>query len=143
VKLQLRKSDTVSEISRMSSSCTVSLTIESEEISTPLPIIPKNSVLNISTRRYGLPVDLEMLPVSTSWATDTARARDEGVQTSQRISEDRRSVRETGIDQVQTVWNPYWNRFRVLAACLTAFANGMNDSAPGALIASIETYIVS
>jgi phosphate/sulfate permease len=126
-----------------SSTCTVSLTIESEEIATPLPTIPKNSVSNISTRHYGLPFDLEMLPVSTSRATDTAQARDEGVQTSQRTSEDRRSIRETELDQVQTVWNPYWNRFRVLAACLTSFANGMNDSAPGALIASVERYIVS
>ena len=40
--------------------------------------------------------------------------------------------------QIQTVWDPYGNRFRVLAACLTCFGNGMNDSAPGALIASIE-----
>ena len=107
MELQQSNFDTVSEISRMSSSsCIISSTIESEEISTPLPIIPKNSVSDISTRRYGLSVDLEMLPVSTSGATDTAQARDEGVQTSQRISEDRRSVRETGIDQVETVWNP-------------------------------------
>lgn len=143
MELQQSNFDTVSEISRISSSsCTISLTIESDEISTPLPIIP-NSVSDISARPCSLPVDLEMLPVSTSGATDTAEARDQGAQTSQRISEDRRSIRETGIDQVQTVWNPYWNRFRVLAACLTSFANGMNDSAPGALIASIERYIVS
>jgi len=126
-----------------SSSCTVSLTIEPEEISTPLPIIPEHSVSDISTRSCSLPVDLEMLAVSTSGATDTAPARDEGIQTSRRISEAGRGARELEIDQVQTVWNPYWNRFRVLAACLTSFANGMNDSAPGALIASIERYIVS
>jgi hypothetical protein len=41
-------------------------------------------------------------------------------------------------EQIQTIWNPYKNRFRVLATCLTAFGNGMNDSALGALIASIE-----
>ena len=127
----------------MSSSCTVSLTTESEEISTPLPIIPEHSVSDISTRSYSLPVDLERLAVSTRGATDTASARDEGIQTSRKFSEAGRGIRETEIDQVQTVWNPYWNRFRVLAACLTAFANGMNDSAPGALIASIERYIVS
>jgi hypothetical protein len=41
-------------------------------------------------------------------------------------------------DQIQTMWDPYWNRFRVLAAYLASFANGMNDAAPEALIASIE-----
>lgn len=41
-------------------------------------------------------------------------------------------------DQVQTIWSPYWNRFRVMAACMTLLANGMNDAAVGALIASIE-----
>jgi hypothetical protein len=28
-----------------------------------------------------------------------------------------------------------------MAACLTSLANGMNDSAPGALIASLERYV--
>lgn len=41
-------------------------------------------------------------------------------------------------DQIQTVWEPYKNRFRVLASCFMAFSNGMNDAAPGALIESIE-----
>jgi hypothetical protein len=41
-------------------------------------------------------------------------------------------------EQIQTIWNPYKNRFRVLACCTTAFGQGMNDSAPGALIASLE-----
>ncbi|KUJ21658.1 MFS general substrate transporter [Mollisia scopiformis] len=41
-------------------------------------------------------------------------------------------------EQVQTIWNPYKNRYRVLASCILSFANGMNDSAPGALIASLE-----
>lgn len=44
------------------------------------------------------------------------------------------------VDQMQTLWEPYKNRFRVLAASLTALANGMNDSANGALIGSIEKY---
>jgi len=41
-------------------------------------------------------------------------------------------------DQMQTIWEPFKNRFRVLAACFTALANGMNDSANGALIESME-----
>jgi hypothetical protein len=43
-------------------------------------------------------------------------------------------------EQRQSVWNPYKNRFRLLAACSTSFVGGMSDSAPGALIASIEKY---
>ncbi|PMD46062.1 MFS general substrate transporter [Hyaloscypha variabilis F] len=43
-------------------------------------------------------------------------------------------------EQVQTIWNPYKNRFRVMAACMTTLGNGMNDSAPGALIASLESH---
>ena len=39
---------------------------------------------------------------------------------------------------VQTAWDPYMNRFRVLAACSMNFGNGLNDSAVGALIPYIE-----
>lgn len=35
---------------------------------------------------------------------------------------------------------PAMNRWRVLAACLIYFGNGMSDSAPGALIPYIENY---
>lgn len=35
---------------------------------------------------------------------------------------------------------PSMNRWRVLAACLIYFGNGMNDSAPGALIPYIESW---
>jgi hypothetical protein len=45
-----------------------------------------------------------------------------------------------GVDRVETIWEPYKNRYRVLAACFTAFGNGMNDSANGALIESLEKY---
>ncbi|EPE29802.1 MFS general substrate transporter [Glarea lozoyensis ATCC 20868] len=48
--------------------------------------------------------------------------------------------RDSVFDQKQTLWKPYMNRFRVIGCCLTGFANGMNDSAPGALISSIETH---
>lgn len=38
-------------------------------------------------------------------------------------------------------WNyPAMNKWRVLAACLVYFGNGMNDSAPGALIPYIEKW---
>ncbi|TVY81696.1 Bypass of stop codon protein [Lachnellula suecica] len=48
------------------------------------------------------------------------------------------------VDQMQTIWNPYKNRFRVLAASLFSLANGMNDAANGALIESMEkNYSIS
>ncbi|KAI4288691.1 MAG: hypothetical protein L6R35_002042 [Caloplaca aegaea] len=38
----------------------------------------------------------------------------------------------------QTLSNPPTNRWRFLSACLMCFANGLNDSAPGALIPYLE-----
>lgn len=35
---------------------------------------------------------------------------------------------------------PKMNKWRILSACLVYFGNGMNDSAPGALIPYMETY---
>jgi len=46
-----------------------------------------------------------------------------------------------GVEALQGVWNPYMNRFRLLSACLMNFMNGMNDSAPGALIPYLEKYV--
>ncbi len=42
------------------------------------------------------------------------------------------------VDALQTIWNPYMNRFRFLAVCLLNFGNGINDSAPGALLPYLE-----
>jgi hypothetical protein len=50
---------------------------------------------------------------------------------------------EHGVEALQSVWNPYMNRFRLLSACLMNFANGMNDSAPGALIPYMEKYALN
>jgi hypothetical protein len=45
-----------------------------------------------------------------------------------------------GADIVPTLWYPKMNRWRVLAACMEYFGNGLNDSAPGALIPYIEDW---
>jgi hypothetical protein len=45
---------------------------------------------------------------------------------------------QDGVDTVQSFSNPPMNRFRMLAVCLLNFGNGLNDSAPGALIPYIE-----
>lgn len=45
---------------------------------------------------------------------------------------------ETGV--FPSFFYPAMNRWRVLAACLIYFGNGMSDSAPGALIPYIEEW---
>ena len=45
-----------------------------------------------------------------------------------------------GTDIVPTFWYPKMNRWRVLAACMEYFGNGLNDSAPGALIPYVEDW---
>ena len=41
-------------------------------------------------------------------------------------------------DVVQTLSNPPMNKYRLLSACFMCFGNGINDSAPGALIPYME-----
>ena len=43
-----------------------------------------------------------------------------------------------GVDALQTLSNPPINRYRVFAACLMNFSNGLNDSGPGAIIPYME-----
>ncbi|MCJ1283346.1 hypothetical protein MMC26_002674 [Xylographa opegraphella] len=45
-----------------------------------------------------------------------------------------------GVDTVQSLFDPPMNKWRFVAACLMCFANGLNDSAPGALIPYIGPY---
>ena len=45
-----------------------------------------------------------------------------------------------GADIVPTLWYPKMNRWRLSAACMQYFGNGLNDSAPGALIPYIEDW---
>ncbi|KAI4118787.1 MAG: hypothetical protein LQ345_001247, partial [Seirophora villosa] len=45
---------------------------------------------------------------------------------------------EEAVEARQTLSNPRMNRWRFLSACLMCFANGLNDSAPGALIPYLE-----
>lgn len=45
---------------------------------------------------------------------------------------------QDGVDALQSFSNPPMNRFRMISVCLMNFGNGLNDSAPGALIPYIE-----
>ena len=119
-----------------SSSATMTMTLETEEIPS-LPQEPKKSKPHISVREISPQVDLEMSPLPSGVQTPVA-----GYSTSSQLISTGMNIRDQDptydSSQIQTVWHPYGNRFRVLAACLTCFGNGLNDSAPGALIASIE-----
>ena len=43
-----------------------------------------------------------------------------------------------GVNALQSLYNPPINKYRVLAACLMNFGNGLNDSGPGAIIPYME-----
>ncbi|RDW71797.1 hypothetical protein BP5796_07831 [Coleophoma crateriformis] len=90
----------------------------------------------------GLSDDIEMQPMTCpSFARPYATAHDGHLSPTIHPSgnPDRPSGSGTAaVDQVQSIWKPYKNRYRVLATCLTALGNGMNDSAQGALLASLE-----
>jgi hypothetical protein len=129
-----------------SSSIGITMTIEPEELQISFPEQPKKTVqyrappLILNDQR-----DFEMHPIATPSIVLASSSGDNNVkfQGSGRISSDENQDEQRSgpiSEQIQTVWNPYKNRFRVMAACSTSMANGMNDSAPGALIASIERY---
>jgi hypothetical protein len=46
---------------------------------------------------------------------------------------------EDYVEAMPSVWEPYMNRYRLVAMCLGGLINGLNDSAAGALIPSMET----
>lgn len=48
-----------------------------------------------------------------------------------------------GFEAMQSLSNPSMNRFRMLSVCLMTLCQGLNDSAPGALIPYIESSVKS
>ena len=90
------------------------------------------------------PVELQRLsrartvPAGSGSGTSTPR---EGVVDDLEMSRPSSPIlpRET-VEALPGIWDPYMNRFRFLATCLVNFRNGLNDSAPGALIPYMETY---
>lgn len=51
------------------------------------------------------------------------------------------SANSDSVEAMQSIMEPYMNRWRLLAMCLICFSNGMSDSAPGALIPAMEKYV--
>lgn len=127
------------------SSFAATISIESGNIPNPPPVHSKKSARDAFPREADPPVDLEMLSISfVEPSPSTAANTGKGKLPSRSSDADPNSSDSPpghAAEQIQTIWNPYKNRFRVLASCMTVFGNGMNDSAPGALIASIERYV--
>jgi hypothetical protein len=42
------------------------------------------------------------------------------------------------VEVMPSAWNPYMNRFRLMAMCIASIGNGLTDSAAGALIPYME-----
>jgi hypothetical protein len=126
------------------SSFAAAIFIESDQI-LPAPSHPKRSIRDGSPREADPPVDLEMYHIRTAEPSPNSPMSNGPAKGSSRSSNETDPSSPPpshASDQIQTLWNPYNNRFRVLASCMTAFANGLNDSAPGALLTSVERYTV-
>jgi hypothetical protein len=129
----------------MSSAFGALVAIESEDLQIRAPEKSKSVDGDMSHEGLGPPLDfgdIEMRPVPISGRSSPSSRRIETIDEVQLSSNGNGDNQAQGpiSEQVQTIWHPYKNRFRVMAACLTAMANGMNDSAPGALIASLERF---
>ena len=127
------------------SSFAAAIFIESDQIPAPPPSYPKRSIRDGSRRETDPAVDLEVYHMHTAKLSPNSPMSNGPAKRSSRSSNETDPSSPPPShpsDQIQTLWNPYKNRFRVLASCMTAFANGLNDSAPGALIASVERYTV-
>jgi hypothetical protein len=48
----------------------------------------------------------------------------------------------SSVDIIQTIWNPYMNRFRLTAVCVISLGLGLNDLSSGALLAYIEKQAI-
>ncbi|KAH7342518.1 major facilitator superfamily domain-containing protein [Rhexocercosporidium sp. MPI-PUGE-AT-0058] len=117
------------------------ITIEHQDVSAEQPERGQISAGAVSLPVLTHPLDIEMNEIPQRDVHGDLVASD--VETSSpspniRVESRLSEAAVHGSDEMQTIWEPYKNRFRVLASCFMALSNGMNDSAPGALIESIE-----
>lgn len=103
----------------------------------PLPDSPKMTLRKEADATPVVePLDIEMNQISSVMASAPPDSQDEAQSPPDNGETTHSAV--PALDQIQTIWNPYKNRFRVLSCCFMALGMGTNDSAAGALIASIE-----
>ncbi len=83
--------------------------------------------------------DIELGPIRAKGGVFTAAPAADGSNGDLEMSRPATpDIPDEAVDVVPTVWEPYMNRFRLLAVCIAGFANGMSDSAAGALIPYME-----
>ena len=100
----------------------------------PLPTAP--NVLELDTIKWG---------ARLNDSTEEPQSTDSGYQTPKTPNDLERSRPATptshdreGVHTMQSFSNPPMNKFRMTSTSLLNFANGLSDSAPGALIPYIE-----
>ena len=96
------------------------------------PAIPQGDDIEIDSLRRPVPVST---PTTTVTAGDLEASRPT-------TPSGFRGDQDDAVEVVESMWDPYMNRFRLLSACLMNFGNGLNDSALGALIPYIEKHVV-
>ncbi|KUJ16132.1 MFS general substrate transporter [Mollisia scopiformis] len=114
-----------------------------------IPIAPQKALPRVYHSVHSIPdpVELDNLQWGTKLNTPTGSGAvsPSGHQTP-RVPMDLESRPTTpkneqdGADALQSFSYPPMNRFRMLSVCLMNFGNGLNDSAPGALIPYIEKH---
>lgn len=129
-------------LSDLSFAMSASITIESPRL--PIPVFSKPKPFReYDSRGPGIPLGTYDSASRTAMTGNSASGTRSLELQSLPESRHSESPSSGSAEQMQTIWEPFKNRFRVLAACLTAFANGMNDSANGALIESMERQVLS
>ncbi|KAK1972362.1 major facilitator superfamily transporter [Colletotrichum sublineola] len=134
--------------------------VESRELDKGPPLLPAAPAKAVqrtypgAPQRDGLSIELSRIntnPNSGGAAADKTGASIVGSPRAQSPSLSRPSTSGTDVEMsrpsspaafevLQSISDPHMNRYRLAAACLMNFGNGLNDSAPGALIPYIEKH---
>ncbi len=119
---------------------------ESSPITDP-PAVLHKSPQEQSSLPSNRTLEIESVAPGHSYAERTRQVvvSDDGLRISPTLNDlemRQSSVRasDQATEVVQTLSNPPMNKYRLMSACLVNFGNGLNDSAPGALIPSIERH---
>ncbi len=119
----------------------------SENAPERLPVAPQKAL----PRTYSVQEPIELVDFNTKHNGPSVpeNATPPGTQTPPRTPSELEMSRpatprneDGGVEAVQSFSNPPMNRFRMFSVCLLNFGNGLNDSAPGALIPYIEKSVV-
>ncbi len=113
-----------------------SLTIESRGVSLPPLSKQKASYQHEFPSPSG--VFLEMNTMASGSGVLASPNETQTVESRPRSRLEGSASPDRGVDRMETIWEPYKNRYRILAASSAILGNGMNDAANGALIESLE-----